>query len=198
MHGCASHIIFNNLVFSSAKFQHYIFYPFHKLLSIVTLSKRISKKHFLTLTFLFFAFTILAQKKITGVITNSVNVPMVGVTVAIKNNSTGTTTDTTGNFTILANQGDVLIVSYVGYQTQEIKIDGQPILVLSLSESFINLDEIFLTGYTFQKLKEITGSVAIVKAKDLTAVPAGQVEQMLQGRVAGLNVITSWYARRWK
>jgi len=191
MHGCASHIIFNNLVFSSAKFQHYIFYPFHKLLSIVTLSKRISKKHFLTLTFLFFAFTILAQKKITGVITNSVNVPMVGVTVAIKNNSTGTTTDTTGNFTILANQGDVLIVSYVGYQTQEIKIDGQPILVLSLSESFINLDEIFLTGYTFQKLKEITGSVAIVKAKDLTAVPAGQVEQMLQGRVAGLNVITS-------
>ena len=54
-----------------------------------------------------------------------------------------------------------------------------------------NLDEVVVTGYTSQKVKEITGSVAIVKPKELTAVPAGQVENMLQGRVAGLNVVNT-------
>ena len=155
MYGCARHIILKNLVFLSAKFQYYIFYPLRKLLWVVASFKSISNKHFLTLIFLFFAFTLLAQQRITGVITNSVNVPMGGVTVAIKNGFIGTTTDTTGHFSILANPGDILIISFVGYQTQEIKIDGQPGLTLSLSESIINLDEIFLTGYTFQKLKEI-------------------------------------------
>ena len=84
-----------------------------------------------------------------------------------------------------------LLISFIGYQSKELKITNQTALKISLSQSAINLDEILVTGYTSQKVKEITGSVAQVKPKDLLAVPAGQVAQMLQGRVAGLTVITS-------
>ena len=114
--------------------------------------------------FLSVVSTAIAHQKITGVITNSANLPMAGVTVEIKNRYIGATTDITGHFTIMAKPRDMLIVSFIGYQTLEIKIGSQHILNLSLSELTINLDEIFLTGYTFQKLKEITGSV--VNSKD--------------------------------
>ncbi len=140
----------------------------------------------------FLSFSSIAQqKKITGVITTPGNNPLFGATIAIKNSTNSTFTDSTGSFSISVNSGDILLISFVGHKSEEIKITNQTALTISLSQSAIDLDEIFVTGYTFQKVKEITGSVAIVKPKDLTAIPAGQVEQMLQGRVAGLNVITS-------
>ena len=123
--------------------------------------------------------------------TNNSGVPLSGATVAIQGTKIAATTLSDGSFTLSANTADVLEISFVGYKSFRIKIKTETNLNISLSESVINLDEIIVMGYTSQKIKEITGSVAIVKPKDLIAVPAGQVEQMLQGRVAGLNVITS-------
>ena len=74
---------------------------------------------------------------------------------------------------------------------RQVTVGNETSLKISLALSVNDLDQVVVTGYTSQKVKEITGSVAVVKPKDLIAVPAGQVEQMLQGRVAGLNVITS-------
>jgi len=132
-----------------------------------------------------------AQQSITGVITGTDHTPLFSATVTVKNTYRATTTDANGLFSISAKTGDVLIVSYVGYMTKEIKLGNETSIKISLYESIANLDEIIVTGYTSQKIKEITGSVSVVKPKELTAVPAGQVEQMLQGRVAGLTVITS-------
>jgi hypothetical protein len=90
-----------------------------------------------------------------------------------------------------ANKNDVLLISYVGYNTLQIIPGNETDLKISLTPSVIDLDQVIMTGYTSQKLKEIVGSVSVVKPKELVSVPAGQVEQMLQGRVAGLTVITS-------
>src|SRR6266498_1551449 len=142
-------------------------------------------------TLFLLCITTFGQQKITGVITGTDHTPLFSATVTVKNTNSATTTDANGYFSITAKTGDVLIISYVGYMTKEVKLSNETTLKISLYESIANLDEIIVTGYTSQKIKEITGSVAVVKPKDLTAVPAGQVEQMLQGRVAGLNVITS-------
>ena len=138
---------------------------------------------------LFFGQISFAQT-IKGIITGINHEPLFGASVSIKRTNTGTTTDTSGNFSIKAKKGDILSISYTGYKTKEIKLADQNFVAVSLSAS-INLDEIIVTGYSSQKVKEITGSIASVKPKDLVAVPAGQVEPMLQGRVAGLTVINS-------
>jgi len=132
-----------------------------------------------------------AQQKISGRITGIDGSPLPGAGVQIKFSNLGTTADQNGRFEITAKQGDLLVISNIGYLTREIKSGNDNFLQISLTPSLVNLNEVVVTGYTSQKIKEITGSVAVVKIKDLVAVPAGQVEQMLQGRVAGLNVISS-------
>ena len=113
--------------------------------------------------------------------------------VTIKGTNFTTLSLNDGSFNITVKTGDILEISFVGYKTQQIKISNEISLKIVLQAATIILDEVVMTGYTAQKVKEITGSVAIVKPKDLTAIPAGQVEQMLQGRVAGLTVITSGF-----
>jgi TonB-linked SusC/RagA family outer membrane protein len=131
------------------------------------------------------------QKIVTGIVTGSDRSPLPGATVSIKGSNRNTITDSTGSFSIMIKPGDVLLVSFIGYKSRQIETGNDVIINVALEELIINLNEVVVTGYTTQRVKEITGSVAVVKPKDLTAIPAGQVEQMLQGRVAGLNVITS-------
>src|SRR5688572_25251625 len=130
------------------------------------------------------------SKKISGIITREDSTPLFGATITIKNSNKSTITDSAGSFTMYVNEGEVLLVSFISYQSTEVKITNQTALTISLTQSAINLDEILVTGYTSQKIKDIAGSVASVKPKDLTAIPSGQVAQMLQGRVAGLSVIS--------
>jgi TonB-linked SusC/RagA family outer membrane protein len=131
-----------------------------------------------------------SQEKINGLVLGADQMPLVGATIHIKNAKIGTVTDSAGYFIIGAKSGDVLIFSFVGFKSEEIKIGRQTNLNIFLHTTASALDSLILTGYTMQKIKDITGSVAIVNPKELTAVPAGQVEPMLQGRAAGLNVIT--------
>jgi TonB-dependent SusC/RagA subfamily outer membrane receptor len=87
------------------------------------------------------------------------------------------------------NEGDVLLISYNGYKSKELRITNQTALTISLPQSAINFDEILKPGSTSQK-KEIKGSVIVVKPKDPVAIPPATDEKMLQGRVAGLAVVT--------
>ena len=149
------------------------------------------KKYFMFSLMLGFYITVFAQQKITGVVKTNGGAPLAGATISLKGTNLAATAAEDGSFNITGKIRDVLVFSFIGYQTREIKIvDNTPIQVY-LPESIGKLDEIVLIGYNSQKLKEITGSVAVVTSKELTAAPAGQVEQMLQGRVAGLTVITS-------
>ncbi len=139
---------------------------------------------------LLFNYSI-AQHKITGTVVSEANQTLSGATVTLKNSTVSTITGIDGSFTLNAKKGDMLEFSFIGYKTQQIKIANESAIKVSLQLAMNSLDEVVVTGYTSQKIKAITGSVAVVKPKDLVATPAGQIEQMLQGRVAGLNVITS-------
>lgn len=134
-----------------------------------------------------------AQRKISGKVTSSTdNQPVVGATIKIKNTNTGTVAGPDGSFSLnVKSNKDVLVVSFIGFKTQEILVGNASTINVSLEEAASSLNEIVVTGYTTQKKKDITGAVSIVNVKDLTSTPTGGVDQMLQGRVAGLTVITS-------
>ena len=135
-----------------------------------------------------------AQKKVSGKVTDGENnSSLPGVTVLVKGTQTGTVSDSDGNYSINipAGSSDILVFTSVGYISQEIAVGAQTTVNVTMAVDVRALEEIVVTGYSSQQKKDIAGSVAIVKAKDLTAVPAGTTEQMLQGRAAGVTVISS-------
>jgi len=149
------------------------------------------QKIYLVFIFLLFSISVFAQQKITGIVTTADLSPLSGATITVKGTKIGTTTNADGSFFINVNTNEVLLISYIGYKTKQVIIGNDADLKISLEPSVGDLDKVVVVGYASQKIKDIAGSVAVVNAKDLTAIPAGQVEQMLQGRVAGLTVISS-------
>jgi TonB-dependent starch-binding outer membrane protein SusC len=144
----------------------------------------------LSMIFCLLSSTAFAQNFINGRVTDAEGLPLQGVTIILKGKNAGAQTDGNGNYRIHASIGDYLVFSYIGFESREIRISNDSLINCTLSKSINNLNEIVVTGYMAEKVKDLTGSVAIVKPRDLTSVPAGQVEPMLQGRVAGMNVIT--------
>src|ERR1044072_2638219 len=142
---------------------------------------------------LFFFQNNLAQtKKITGKVTSSENSePVLGATVQVKGTSTGTVTDVNGAFSLSVPENATLVVSFVGFKPLEVAVGSSSQLDIKLESSASSLNELVVTGYTTQQRKEIVGAVSTVKAKELVAVPAGNAEQQLQRRVAGLTVLSS-------
>ncbi|MEJ7914368.1 MAG: TonB-dependent receptor plug domain-containing protein, partial [Chitinophagaceae bacterium] len=135
---------------------------------------------------------IAQQKTVSGRVTDANNQPVVGASVQIIGSNTGTVTDEQGRYTIsVPNDQSRLSVSYVGLDTREIAVGSQSSVDVALTTTGSTLNEVVVTGYSSQRKKDITGSVAVVNVKDLKAVPAGSPVQMLQGRASGLNVITS-------
>lgn len=113
-----------------------------------------------------------------------------GVSVHIKGQpSFGTTTDFDGNFKIqLKEQSGVLVFSYIGFKTKEVSYSGNQTLSVSLSEETSSLDEVVVIGYGSQKRSDVTGSIASVKSKDFNKGVVANVGQLIQGKVAGVNV----------
>lgn len=117
--------------------------------------------------------------------------PLPGVNVVIKDTSTGTATDADGNYTLSAAADAVLVFSFIGFTTTEVPVNGRQVIDVSLSGDTQTLDEIVVTGYSTQRKKDITGSVAIVEVDDLKRVPSASAEQALQGMAPGVNVTRS-------
>ncbi len=150
-------------------------------------------KNYLGLLFLFiFSYAGAQTLEINGKITDSKsNLPLPGVNVIVKNLKTGTTTDFDGNYSIKVNQNDVLVFSSLSYTKQEIKIEKAQQLNVQLSEESNSLEEVVVIGYGTQKKSVVTGAISSVKAKDLEKIPAGRIEQALQGRVSGVTIATN-------
>ena len=142
-------------------------------------------KRLLTFNMLLLSVSIFAQS-ISGVVTSE-DGPLPGATVQIKGTSTGTSTDFDGNFTIVANDGDVLVISFVGFTSQEITVAGQDQITVNLVADN-ELEEVIVTGYGTQNEKEITSAVVQVTAEEFNQGPINQASQLLQGKVAGLSV----------
>ncbi|MCW5515645.1 SusC/RagA family TonB-linked outer membrane protein [Muriicola sp. Z0-33] len=130
------------------------------------------------------------QATITGTITDNGGVPLPGANVVVKGTTTGVAADFDGNYSINANPGDVLVFSYTGYTPTERTVGGESVINVTLQEG-LELDEVIVTGYTTETKRETTAAVSIVKAEELAAIPSGNVEQQLQGRVAGVTVLTN-------
>ena len=143
----------------------------------------------LVLCCLLFSSSVFSQRMVNGKVTDQTGQPMVGATVAIKGTNTGVTTDIEGNYTIpVRGPDDVLIVSYVGYESQEIVVGTQTIIAVKLVESVQILDELVVIGYGSVKKSDLTGSIAVVTAENLTRTPTSTFDRALQGKAAGVMV----------
>lgn len=131
------------------------------------------------------------QSTITGTVTDESGAPLPGANVIVKGTTNGTQTDFDGNYTLEAAGDATLIFSYLGFQTKEVAVDGQSTINTSLAEDAAALDEVIVTGYTTETRRETTAAVSIVKAEELAAIPSGNIEQALQGRVPGVTVLTN-------
>lgn len=147
-------------------------------------------KHlFLLLTLLSFSLTALAQQKVTGKVKDSSGEPVIGASVVVKGNNTmGTITDFDGNFMLDVPTKSVLVISYIGYVTQEVPTAGKKSLEIILKEDTKALDEVVVIGYGTQRKGDVTSSVASVKADNFVKGAVKDVGQLIQGKVAGLAI----------
>ena len=147
-------------------------------------------KHlFLLLTLLIFSLTALAQQKVTGKVKDSSGEPVIGASVVVKGNNTmGTITDFDGNFMLDVPTKSVLVISYIGYVTQEVPTVEKKSLEIILKEDTKTLDEVVVIGYGTQRKGDVTSSVASVKADNFVKGAVKDVGQLIQGKVAGLAI----------
>jgi len=134
-------------------------------------------------------FSMYAQTiSVQGKVTDQNNLPLLGVNVLVKDATKGTTTDFDGNYLIEVSPNDILVFSYVGFETKEFPITGSQTLNVVLQEDADALEEVVVVGYGTQKKSVNTGAISSVKAEELEAVPNGRIEQTLQGRVSGVTI----------
>ncbi len=132
------------------------------------------------------------QKEISGTVTDNNGVPLSGATILIQGTNNGSTTDFDGKFSLAVSEDDtILIVSYIGFVTQNIVIGSQEIFEIVLVEDTASLEEVIITGYTAERKSDLTGAVAIVNLAEVVTQPVANVNSMLQGKVAGVNVMSS-------
>ena len=135
--------------------------------------------------------TMSAQAQvISGTVTDESGEALIGVAVTVQGTSTGTITDFDGTFSIEATSDAVLEISYLGYETKTIPVNGQSNLNVSMGVDAEVLDEIVVIGYGSVKKSDVTGSVSSVKAEEIQAFPVLNAGQALQGRAAGVVVQT--------
>jgi outer membrane receptor protein involved in Fe transport len=128
---------------------------------------------------------------IKGKITADNGEPLVGASVVVKGTTNGTITDLDGNFSMSVPDGKaILVISFVGYNAQEIVVGSQSEINIKLTESGA-LSEVVVIGYGTQKKSQTTGAISSLNARQLTEMPVTNVAQALQGRVAGVDVAQS-------
>jgi TonB-linked SusC/RagA family outer membrane protein len=125
---------------------------------------------------------------ITGRVTDDMNSPLPGVNVLVKGTSNGTTSDSDGNYRISAPETATLVFSFIGYTVQEVPVNNQTIINVSLVPDVVSLSEVVVTGYGSQSKRDITGAVATIDANRLLTTPSTNFGQAMQGKVAGVTV----------
>lgn len=151
--------------------------------------KKIKTYHLLFLASL--AFSAQAQVVLTGTVKSADGEPLIGASILVKNTSSGTTVDVEGAFTLQLDdklKSSALVISFIGYLTQEISIGERKSFDIILTEDTKVLSEIVVTGYTAQEKGKITGAVNTVSAEMLGKVPVPSIDQALQGRAPGVVV----------
>jgi len=141
---------------------------------------------------LLFPFLLFAQERtIKGTVTSSDGTPIPSVNVLVKNTTKGTTTDFDGVYSINASENDILVFSYISMKTEEVVVGLSDIIDVVLEDDTSLLDEVVVVGYGQLKVKDLTSAITTVKSEDIAATPTGQAMQALQGKVAGLQIVSN-------
>ena len=154
------------------------------------------KKHFmfkvlLTLVVgLFLSIGAFAQQIIVkGIVKDTTGEPVIGATVVVKGTTNGVMTDFDGNFQLKVNQGEIIQISFIGYQTQELPAAAQMNIIMK--EDTELLDEVVVIGYGTTKKNDLTGSVTAIKPDEMNKGLVTNAQDMMQGKIAGVNVTSA-------
>lgn len=137
---------------------------------------------------------VFGQSNITvsGTVSDVQGEPLPGASIILKGTSLGVQTDFDGNYSLSnVDPAGILVFSYIGYAPQEISVNGQNIIGVSLQEDTQYLDEVVVVGYGELKVKDLTSAISTVDSEVLELAPVGQPMQALQGRVAGLQIVNN-------
>ena len=146
----------------------------------------------ITLLLLLVSGPLFAQKKVvTGLVCDEQNVPLIGATVMVKGTQNGTIADVDGTYTLTVKEGDVLQAVFTGYLTEEVTVGKAEKVNFILKEDRTLLDEVVVIGYGQTKKSDLTGSVTSVKMNDIKDAPAYSVDNAMQGRIAGAEVMST-------
>ncbi len=133
------------------------------------------------------------DRNVSGTITDeATNESLPGASVVVKGTSKGATTDLDGKFNLMLAPGEnTLVISYIGYETQEVSVANIRNVTVKLTPSRTSLEEVVVVGYGSAKVKDLTSSIATLKSEDLIRTPSSQPIQAMQGKVSGLQVVTN-------
>ena len=131
-------------------------------------------------------------KKVTGVVVDGAGIPVIGANVIVKGTTNGTITDFDGNFTLENVPADgVLVVSYIGYLSQEISVGNQSAINVTLKEDTQALDEVVVVGYGTMRKSDVTGSISTAKGEDMLKAQNFSALDNLRGKAAGVNIFSN-------
>lgn len=144
------------------------------------------------LIFLLSTTLVFAQQRVTGVVKDIHNDPVIGVNVIVKGTAVGTVTDFDGNYSLeVPNSNSILEFSYIGYISQQISLGNKTTLNITLLEDSKALEEVVVVGYGTVKKSDLTGAVSSIKSEELQKLPMTSLDQGIQGRAAGVQITSS-------
>ncbi|GHU98806.1 SusC/RagA family TonB-linked outer membrane protein [Bacteroidia bacterium] len=161
-------------------------------MNLVNLKWSIPRRFLATALMSVLMLSLSAQQgqEVTGLVKDAASgQPVAGVSIQIKGTTSGAITDGRGAFAVRVAAGNTLTVSCIGYLTQEIAVGGQTHIVISLSESAVNMEAVVKIGYGTSTKKEITGAITTIREEDLNRGTFTNAAGLLQGKVAGLNIV---------
>jgi hypothetical protein len=131
------------------------------------------------------------RKSVNGKVTDPSGEGIPGATILVKGSAIGTATDINGAFKIEADQGDELIISFVGYKTKIVTVGNQTMINIVLEEDMSSLEEVVVVGYGSQEKRNVTGAISSLDEKDIKEIPVASAVQAMQGQVAGVDIVSS-------
>ena len=131
------------------------------------------------------------DRQIRGVIQDETGEALPGVTILVKGTTKGTTTDIDGNYVLEVPDNAVLVVSYIGFNTQEVVVGNQSTINITLQSSLSDLSEFVVTGYGVQEKRAITGAMSSIKGEVIENFPVASFDRALQGQISGVNVMAA-------
>ncbi|QED38210.1 TonB-dependent receptor [Antarcticibacterium arcticum] len=145
-------------------------------------------KNFFLLGLFFISSILIAQERqVSGTITDSDGLPLIGVNIIIENTSRGTQSDFDGNYSIMANQGEVLVYSFVGFSTVRRTVGTEAVINVQLLPDE-TLDEVIVVGYGTQSKRKVTDNIASISSEQINNIPVSNMQSSLVGKAAGVQI----------